>query len=373
MPVTNKVNNLEGVIDYLKKLLENNVVDEILITKLSSSKDNYIQTLVSSPDMLEGCNPFAPVIPIQTGRIAKNLTFTTSGKKLLIIAKPCEIKAIVELTKFKQVNLDNCYIIAVDCIGTYDVNDFQEILLNNQDYIDNFTSKYSSGEFKPVNGFSFRKSCSMCETPSISLELVDGVFGYFATSGSEIFIIAKDDSPLKETFENQNLDLSKREDVINKLKQERLKNKNEILNNFREETSNLESLQKVFSKCIRCHNCMVACPICYCKECVFRSPTFDHSADMITGWAERKGALRMLENTLMFHLTRLNHMSSSCIACGLCSSACPNDIDVATVFISVSDNVQNMLDYKAGESFDEPAPVTTFRENELVAEAGTNE
>ena len=118
---------------------------------------------------------------------------------------------------------------------------------------------------------------------------------------------------------------------------------------------------------------MVACPICYCKECVFRSPTFDHSADMIVRWSERKGALRMLENTLMFHITRLNHMSSSCVACGLCSSACPNNIDVSTVFISVSENVQKMLNYKAGESFDDPAPVTTFRENELVVEAGTNE
>ncbi len=373
MPIVNKANGVEGVIEYLKSLLEKGIVDEILIPKLNNAKDNYIQALVSSPDMLDSCNPFAPVIPVQTGRIAKNLTFTNSGKKLLIIAKPCEIKAIVELTKFKQVNLDNCFLISVDCIGSYEVNDFQEILINKPDYLSSFTTNYIDGNLNAVDGFSFRKSCSMCDVPSISLELVDGILGYFGASGNDIFLIFKDDSSLKDTIENQNIDLSKREETINKIKELKNKNKQEILENFRKETSSLESLQKLFSKCIRCHNCMVACPICYCKECVFRSPTFDHSADMITGWAERKGALRMLENTLMFHLTRLNHMSSSCISCGLCSSACPNNIDVATVFISVSDNVQSMLEYKAGNSYNEPAPVTTFRENELVVEAGTNE
>ncbi len=373
MPVTNKVKGIEGVKEYLKKLLEEGIVDEILIPKLNSAKDNYIQTLVSSAEMLDGTNPFVPVILVQTGRIAKNLTFTKSGKKLLIIAKPCEIKAIVELTKFKQVNLDDCFLMAVDCIGTYEVNDFQEILLNNEDYINNFISKYNSGDTKSVEGYSFRKTCTMCDVPATSLNLVDAVLGYFGSENNEVMIIAKDDSKLKDSIENQNIDLSKREGIINKIKDEKSRQKKDILESFRKETSSLESLQKIFSKCIRCHNCMVACPICYCKECVFRSPTFDHSADMITGWAERKGALRMLENTLMFHLTRLNHMSSSCIACGLCSSACPNNIDVSTVFISVADNVQKMLEYKAGESFDEPAPVTTFRENELVAEAGTNE
>jgi formate dehydrogenase subunit beta len=80
----------------------------------------------------------------------------------------------------------------------------------------------------------------------------------------------------------------------------------------------------------------------------------------------------MLENTLLFHLTRLNHMASSCIGCGLCTSACPNDIDVATLFISTAESIQQMLGYTAGARYDEPAPVTTFMEEELKAETGTD-
>ena len=372
MAVSCKINGLEGIREYLGKLLEEGVVDEILVPKLNSAGNNYVQALISSKEFLKDINPFVPVIPIQTGRIAKNLTFTKSGRKLLIIAKPCEIKAIVELTKFQQVNLDDCFLIAVDCPGTYEVNDFFEIFANNSDYVTDFYKKHSDGNTKGIDNFLFRKSCLMCDVPSVDINLVDGIFSYFGANG-DIYFIAKDDSELAKTIENENIDLSKREEVLNKIKDEKNRNREEILSKFRNEVNSLEALQNVFSKCIRCHNCMVACPICYCKECVFRSPTFDHSADMITRWAERKGALRMLENTLMFHLTRLNHMSSSCIGCGLCSSACPNDIDVATVFISVADNVQKMLEYKAGMNFTDPAPVTTFREKELVQEAGTNE
>ena len=373
MPVTYNFKGLDELREYFKKLLEDKVVDEILIPKLNSSGTNYIQTLISSSEMVENINPFVPVIPIQTGRIAKNLTFTDSGKKLLIVCKPCEIKAIVELVKFKQVNLKDVYLIAVDCAGTYDVNLFSELLLNNQDYVDNYHIKHATGELTPAEGFTFRKACNICETPAVDLSLVDAVLGFFGVEKGEINFICSDESGLKDTVNTDSVELSKREEVLEQVRNAKIKNRDEILGDFKDNINSLDKLQEIFSKCIRCHNCMVACPICYCKECVFRSPTFDHSADMLTTWAERKGAMRMLENTLMFHLTRLNHMSSSCIACGLCSSACPNDIDVATVFISVANNVQKMLDYKAGASFDEPAPVTTFRENELVVEAGTNE
>jgi formate dehydrogenase subunit beta len=373
MPFTYSFKGLDDLRSYFKKLLNENIVDEILLPKLNSAKDNYIQTLISNPELIDDTNPFVPVIPIQTGRIAKNLTFTNSGKKILIVCKPCEIKAIVELTKFKQVNLDNVYLMAVDCVGTYEVKVFSELLLNNSNYVDNYFSEHSEGKLSPAEGFGFRKACAMCDTPVIDESKIDGVLGFFGAGTGEIIFIASDKSNLKDTVEFKEEELSKRDEIVEKIVKEKSKTKEDILSSFREETNSLEKLQEVFSKCIRCHNCMVACPICYCKECVFRSPTFDHSADMLTKWAERKGALRMLENTLMFHLTRLNHMSSSCIACGLCSSACPNDIDVSTVFISVGDNVQKMLEYKAGENFDEPAPVSTFIENELVAEAGTNE
>ena len=37
-----------------------------------------------------------------------------------------------------------------------------------------------------------------------------------------------------------------------------------------------EGIEGVLAACVRCHNCMTVCPICYCKTCLFKSPPFDH-------------------------------------------------------------------------------------------------
>ena len=142
---------------------------------------------------------------------------------------------------------------------------------------------------------------------------------------------------------------------------------------FSTEAEGLEGLKKVFATCIRCLNCMENCPICYCKLCIFKSPTFDHPGERYARWAKRKGAQKMPAETMLFHLTRLNHMASSCIGCGLCDTACPMGLPVATLFRKVAGGVQGMLEYVPGRSLEDPIPLTVFREDELQDESGARD
>ena len=73
----------------------------------------------------------------------------------------------------------------------------------------------------------------------------------------------------------------------------------------------------------------------------------------------------MPNDTLLFHLTRLNHMVVACVGCGLCTEACPNNIPVADIFRLVGAQVQKLFDYVPGRSLDEELPLTTFKEEEL--------
>lgn len=134
---------------------------------------------------------------------------------------------------------------------------------------------------------------------------------------------------------------------------------------FKKEVNSMESFTKELSACIRCHNCMVNCPADYCKECIFRSPVFDHPSENYELWLERKGMIKLPTDTLLFHLTRLNHMSTSCVSCGMCETSCPMGIRLTRIFSFIGEETQKIFDYEAGRSLTEELPVATFREKEL--------
>ena len=125
-----------------------------------------------------------------------------------------------------------------------------------------------------------------------------------------------------------------------------------------------EGIEGVFAACVRCHNCMTVCPICYCKTCLFKSAIFDHEPILYMNWARRKGAYRMPADTMLFHLTRLNHMVLSCIGCGMCTSDCPAELPVGQVFRAIGQEVQKTFEYVPGRSVEEPLPLVTFHEDE---------
>ena len=110
-----------------------------------------------------------------------------------------------------------------------------------------------------------------------------------------------------------------------------------------------EGLANIFATCIRCHNCMTVCPICYCKTCVFKSAIFDHEPDQYVNWARAKGAYRLPSDTLLFHLTRLNHMVLSCVGCGMCTEACPSELPVGIVFRTTGQRGAGLFRISAGK------------------------
>ena len=92
---------------------------------------------------------------------------------------------------------------------------------------------------------------------------------------------------------------------------------------------------------------------------------FQSRLDKYLSWADKRGALSMPPDKLLFHLTRMSHVATSCVGCGQCEAACPNGIPLGRIYQKISAAAQESLGYEAGRSLDDELPLTTFREDEL--------
>jgi len=365
----------EAIIGFLKTLLEKGVVEAMVVPKRLPSGDGFVQTLIRDPEKLNGVCVLSPTMPVQSARVASHLTIKNMGKKVAAVLKACEIRAIVELTKFLQVKLDNLYLIGIDCPGTFEVADYAKMFQEGkggEGLTKGLLKGMAKGETPSVDGYAFRTACQMCEYPIPQADIVLKLFGYQMEQEIGVEIGEKLE---KEIEEKGNLSFSENEpplrsEVLNKVIAERTKKRDALFEEFKGVVKDLRSFLDRFSTCIRCHNCMVACPICYCKECVFRTTVFEHDGDQFLRWADRKGGIRMPTDTLIFHLIRMSHMVTSCIGCGLCDSACPSRLPVATLFRSVGDRIQKIFQYVPGRDVKETPPVATFKEEELKIESG---
>jgi len=365
----------EAIIGFLKSLLKEEVVEAILIPKPLPSQDGFAQTLIRDPEKLNGVCVLSPTMPVQSARVISNLSVKNLGKKVAAVLKACEIRAAVELAKFLQVKLDNVCFIGIDCPGTFEVADYAKMVQEGKGggaLAKELLKGMEKGEISSPSGYAFRTACQMCEYPVPQADIRLKLFGY---QGDQEIGVEIGDKLEREIEEKSILSFSEnepasRDEVVSKVIAERTKKRDALFQEFKGMAKDLQAFLDRFSTCIRCHNCMVACPICYCKECVFRTAVFEHDGDQFLRWADRKGGIRMPTDTLIFHLIRMSHMVTSCIGCGLCDSACPSRLPVATLFRSVGDKIQKMFNYIPGKDVKEVPPVATFKEEELKIESG---
>lgn len=346
--------------EFFKKLLGSSIVEAVLVPQEISG--NVVQALVCSHEKIENVNPLAPVLPVNSARIVSKLTTKDSDQKIAAMLRPCEIRALVELVKLKQAKIDNLLIVGIDCFGTYSVSDY--VSKNNEHNNDgSVTIDFLKGIQVNKEISEIRTACRLChhfvpENSDIAINLMGRDLNkkIVIRAGSDEGKRVLEELGLEDTPESK-----EREVAVEREKDRRRKLKEEI------EKEAVDFLQVISSLCINCQNCRNVCPICYCKQCVFEGPISEYSKEKYLSWARKKGLLRMPEDILLFHFTRMSHVLTSCVACGQCEAACPNKIPLGRKYHRLSNEVQKMLEYEAGRSIDEELPLSAFREDELEA------
>ena len=354
-----------AVTSFCKKLLESGAVQAVMAPQRLPNSPMVHHTLVQDASKLNNADPSAPVMNINGGTLAARLTRQDPGGKIGVLLRPCELRAYAELVKLNQGDRDYALLIGTDCYGTFEPPDFHTWAGNASNGNGAFLEAVRSSGEAPKDAPEIRKSCRACEYPTpdiadIQIQLM-GVDGAGAvTSGTEAGAAVLSTLGLSEKGEPSN-----RQKAVGDIVAKRTAFRDTLFEEVRTELLPMEKILNELSRCINCYNCRDACPVCYCRSCVFDGQTFEHPSSQYLKWAQRKGAIKMPTDTLFFHTTRMSHMSTSCVGCGQCTSACPMGIRVGDIFRTVAQKTQAVFDYVPGRSFDETLPMTMFREEEL--------
>jgi formate dehydrogenase (coenzyme F420) beta subunit len=359
------VASLQG---FLKSLIGQPQIDAMLVPQHLPMKNMVMPTLVTDPEALEGADPLAPSFPLNSAKLVSKLTRKSSGAKIAAVLRPCEIRAFVELVKLKQARRENLILIGFDCLGAYKNSDYSKVVKRDGDKT---TSKFYERTLftndLPSEEIQVSSACKACEYPIP--EGVDIMIGLLGVPVKQHLWIKADTTEGEKILAGLNLasadEPSGRKSAVESLLAERLIYRDRMFEENHEATGNIENLTTYLAGCVNCYNCRVACPVCYCRECVFVTDVFDHEPSQYVRWAKRKKLIKMPTDTVFFHITRLAHMSTACVGCGQCSNACPNDIPVMELFRTVAQKTQQAFDYEAGRSLDEPPPLSIFKEDEF--------
>jgi formate dehydrogenase subunit beta len=353
---------------FFKSVLEQEPVSALLVPQKLPMKNTIMPTLVTNPEQLSGVDPLAPYFPMNASKIVSRLSRKSMGGKVVAVLRPCEIRAFVELVKLKQGRTEELIIMGLDCLGAYGNTDYFKFAGDDvkQSTIQ-FVEKSLNGNGSQVDGIERVSACKVCEhfIPE-GADILVGLLGVdyknhllvkSQSQGGEDLLSRLDLPGIKEP--------GKRQPAIDALLTVRKAARDRMFEETAEATGDIEKLTTYLANCINCYNCRVACPVCYCKECVFVTDVFNHDPAQYLQWARRKGTIKMPTDTAFYHLTRLAHMSTACVGCGQCSNACPNDIPVMEIFKTVSYQTQKAFEYEAGRNVDEVPPLSTFREDEF--------
>jgi len=360
------ITSTEGLNKAVKRILmsfiEQGVFDAILVPTRAPSGESFVYLLIKDKKFIESCSPLPPIMPIQGARALKDLTrLGKTDLRVLCVMRACEIRASIELSKLKQINLENISFISIDCPGAFVTRDY----INNSAELDK-----SYGEILNVwKADNLRPSCNTCVSFSCKDLPIDLHIGKIGMKENEIIVVPlskKGEEFLSSIQIECAQDISEWQTAIEDMQQRKTENRNKAFLELKNKVTGIDNLNNFFSNCINCHNCMRVCPICYCRQCFFESTDQVRlEAENYIIRAENKGGIRFPTEMILFHLGRMSHMALSCVGCGACEDACPMDIPVAQVFKFMANELQQMFDYVPGEKIDEPIPILTYKEDEL--------
>jgi formate dehydrogenase subunit beta len=375
-----------AVTALLKVALQMKIVHAVLgVKKRNGNRYDGVLSLITDPAEViksAGALHFAPV------NVAKELKEYWDGAKetkIAVTCKPCDCRAIIELAKRGQINMDNLILIGLNCTGTllpavaramikeeYRVNPEDvvgEDIENGKLIITLADGTRKERDLKELEekGYGRRENCRRCAVniPRMA-DLACGNWGAKGKTATFIEVCSQKAAELIEkAIEAGALIVETSDEEALKEREKKDKLAIELAKTW--EQRDLDVLRwlphedrfkywlQYFDRCIKCFGCRDVCPICYCQDC-YLEPA--------------RGLVQSGETPppMMFPLVRLAHVADSCVNCGQCQDVCPMEIPLTRLYHMLNRELNAMFDYVPGMDLSDYPPLTTVRDEEAHIE-----
>jgi formate dehydrogenase (coenzyme F420) beta subunit len=336
---------LGTVRSFLRAVWDQGRLDGMLVaagyTQPAASQAGLVEQarLIEQAGLIDEVNPFSPLMTENLARELPRLIGEQSGKRLGVLLRPCELRALVEVAKHTPVNLENLLTVCVDCLGTLPGEDFKwrAERAESTDELSNEVLQFARQG--GILDYRHRMACQMCAMPGAQLaDLNINLLGLPVRQ--HILVQARDAGTADRLHLDQITDgeagselADQHEHALAQLAERRQRTLERVVKNLAEDQPHdLETLIAQLEQCGECQDCMAACPIC----------TADFPERGEDGHFTRKGMVRWLV---------------SCAGCGMCEQACSSQLPLATIFSLIREQLDEELRYSPGTDWDTPLPV----------------
>jgi len=364
-----------GIITSLLKFaLKSKLVDSVVAVKAGRNRYEGILSFMTEPEEVTEC---AGSLHFATPGIAKNVKkyLDTYNKMIAVVCKSCDARALIELAKIGQVNIENIIMIGVNCSGT--LAPLPHINMIRKSGIDPYTLiyediddndlifKFEGGVEKTFDlkkleekGLGRRRNCQRCEYPIPRMaDLACGKWGLDGRQGTFVELCsAKGTALFAKAVSRGVIEIKTASKEQIKLRQENEARKIDSAKvcqkvDFRIPQDKFYWLSQM-QVCIKCYGCRDACPLCHCKRCVLERDVPQ---------TVEKGAIPPPPT---FGMIRLFHVACYCVNCGQCEDVCSADIPISRLAHYMSKHATELFDYESGVNMDVRLPLSAIPEGE---------
>ncbi len=370
-PVIRDAGDSGGFItSLLSHLLSTGVVDAVSAVRKGADIYDAELAIITNPDELPACAGSLYCGTLLSAKLLLRYMQGNAGLKIAAAVKGCEAKALIELAKRNQVDLNDLILIGLNCSGTISPLNARRMIAEKYEMDPNRVKNiiFSQGhcvvqtpektvgipiEELERDGYGRRLCCQRCLTRiPRQCDLVCGNWGvigdYTGTTtfvevcskkGGEILQYAAQDGFVSlEPADPKGIEIRRRvEEVMAHLS---IQSQNDQFSNINTGDRLLEQMMHDMSRCIKCYQCTEACPLCICEDCRIKKP-----------WLVKPG---QVPPPFMFHLIRVSHIADSCVNCGQCEERCPMDIPNSLYMNALQSELETLFGYHAGERKGKP-------------------